>query len=317
MAGYSFDEAVRRQMSSAERAPTAEAAARRARVFGGPAPAATPAWRTGRPGVMTEAESAARFGGWLPVTHSHAQWQEHQRRRAVAEETERQIAEEQRVLRLAADHGWDWVRGNTSGELARVAESVRSRLGGSGTRLQESLATALVDAGLRVRLQETTAVRPKALTGRRIEVTIINPGMGSSGLYTADVLEQAARDKVFPKGLALYFDHPTERELRERPERSVRDLAGRLAGDARWTGSALVAEADIVPAHAELVAGLEGVAGVSIRAQGEIEMADVNGQRVRKVTRLAAPAESVDFVTQAGRGGTFRVLESERPRWAW
>lgn len=274
-------------------------------------------WRTGPPGALTEAEFTARFGTSLPSMHTHAQWQEAQRRSARAAEVDRQIAEEQKVLRFAANHGWDWVRANTSGELATVAESVKQRLGGSGTQLQESLATAMVASGLRVQLQETTAVRPKALSGRRIEVTIITPGAGSSGVYTADVLEQAVRDKVFPKGLALYFDHPTAQELRERPERSVRDLAGRLATDARWTGSAVVAEADIVPAHAELVAGLEGVAGMSIRAQGEIEMADVNGQRVRKVTRLAAPAESVDFVTQAGRGGTFRVLESERPRWGW
>lgn len=273
-------------------------------------------WRTGAPGVATEAEFTARFGASLPLMHTHEQWQEAQRRRAAVEETDRQIAEEQRLLRLASDHGWDWVRANTTGEVAKVAESVRSRLPGStGSELRESAGAALLDAGLRVRLQETTAVRPKALTGRKIEVTIISPGMGSSGLYTSDVLEAAARDKVFPKGLQLFLDHPTSREAQDRPERSVRDLAGVLATDARWTGSALVAEAEVLPTHSELVAALEGVAGMSIRAQGDVEMATVGGQRVRKITRLMAPADSVDFVTRAGRGGTFRVLESERPRW--
>ncbi|TQN44398.1 hypothetical protein FHU33_3900 [Blastococcus colisei] len=272
-------------------------------------------WRTGPPGVMTESEFTARFGASLPLMHTHVQWQEAQRRRAAVEETDRQIAEEQRLLRLAADHGWDWVRSNTTGEVAKVAESVRSRLPGStGAELRESAGSALLDAGLRVRLQETTTVRPKPLTGRKIEVTIISPGMGSSGLYTADVLEAAARDKVFPRGLALFLDHPTSQEQRDRPERSVRDLAGRLTTDARWTGAALVAEAEVLPTHAALIAALEGIAGMSIRAQGDVEMADVDGHRVRKITRLMA-AESVDFVTRAGRGGSFRVLESERPRW--
>jgi hypothetical protein len=272
-------------------------------------------WRTGPPGVATEAEFTASFGASLPVMHSHAQWQESLRRRAVIEETDRQIAEERRLLRLASDHGWDWVRSNTSGEVAKVAESVRSRLPGStGSELRESAGAALLDAGLRVRLQETTAVRPRALAGRKIEVTIITPGAGASGWYPSETLEAAARDKVFPKGLPIFLDHPTASEQRDRPERSVRDLAGRLTTDARWTGTALVAEAEVLPTQAELVAALEGVAGMSIRAQGDVEMADVGGQRVRKITRLMA-AESVDFVTKAGRGGTFRVLESERPRW--
>lgn len=274
-------------------------------------------WRTGPPGVMTPAETAARIGGgWLPAMHSHSQWREHQKRSSRLAETDRQIAEEQKVLRLASAHGWGWVRTNTSGELGKVAESVRTRLGGSGAQMQESLGSALVDAGLRVQVRESTAVAPTKLTARRLEVTLITPGAGSSGYYPAETLEAAARDKVFAKGLHLFLDHPTAREAQERPERSVRDLAGVLATDARWTGSALVAEADILPTHADLIASLEGVAGMSIRAQGDVEMADVGGQRVRKVTRLLA-AESCDFVTRAGRGGTFRVLESERPRWDW
>jgi hypothetical protein len=274
-------------------------------------------WRTGPPGALTEAETLARVGSWLPATHSHAQWQESQQRQARRDEVDRQIAQEQLVLRLASAHGWDWLRANSSGELAAVAESVKTRLGGSGTQLQESLAGALVDAGLRVRLQESTSVAARTLAGRRLEVTIITPGQGASGWYPAETLKAAAHDKVFPKGLPIFLDHPTVGEQRDRPERSVRDLAGRLTTDARWTGAALVAEAEVLPTHAELVTALEGIAGMSIRAQGEAEVGDVGGQRVRKITRLMAPADSVDFVTRAGRGGTFRVLESERPRWDW
>lgn len=165
----------------------------------------------------------------------------------------------------------------------------------------------------RVALQESTAGSATLVGGRRIRVTLIDPGHGSSGYYPAATLEAAAHDKVFPEGLPIYLDHPTQLEARDRPERSVRDLAGLLAEDAKWTGSALVAEARIVPAHAELVASLEGIAGMSIRAQGEVEPADVDGRRVRKITKLVA-AESVDIVTKAGRGGRFEVLEGDR-RW--
>lgn len=292
--------------------------ARRRSAFG-VQPAAVehePSWRTGPPGRLTEAES--RGCGWLPPMHTHEQYREHQRKRAQAEETRRQIAAEQKTLRLASEHGWDWLRANTSGRDRELVESVRQRLGsGSASQLQEAAGAALLDAGVRTRVTESTNVRPTAVAGRRIRVTLITPGMGSSGWYDAAVLEQAAKDKVFPRGLHLFLDHPTSTESRERPERSVRDLAAVLTEDARWTGSALVAEADVLPAHAELVTSLEGVAGMSIRAMGDVEPAQMDGRQVRKITRLAAPAESVDFVTKAGRGGTYEVLESGRPSWGW
>ena len=175
-------------------------------------------------------------------------------------------------------------------------------------RLQESAPTL---TGGRVQLQESTAGTPTLVGGRRIRVTLIDPGLGASGWYPKETLEAAARDKVFPEGLPIYLDHPSSREAQERPERSVRDLAGLLVEDAKWSGSALVAEARIVPAHADLVASLEGVAGMSIRAQGEMEPAEIDGKRVPKITKLLA-AESVDIVTKAGRGGRFEVLEGAR-----
>lgn len=177
-------------------------------------------------------------------------------------------------------------------------------------KLRELREAAAGTAG-RVTVQESTAGAATLVGGRRIRVTLITPGHGSSGYYPAATLEAAARDKVFPEGLPIYLDHPSSREAHERPERSVRDLAGLLVEDAKWTGAALVAEARVVPAHADLVTSLEGIAGMSIRAQGEAEPATVDGQRVRKITKLVA-AESVDVVTKAGRGGRFEVLEGNR-----
>ena len=190
---------------------------------------------------------------------------------------------------------------------AQAAEA-RARL----VNLSES--TAML-ARSRVMLRESTTVTPTKVSARRLRVTIISPGVGTSGAYPASTLEAAARDKVFPKGTQMFLNHQTAREQAERPEGSVRDLAAVLAEDARWTGSALVAEADVLPTHADLVAALENVAGVSIRGQGEVEVGTFEGQRTRVVTRLVPPAQSVDFVTKAGRGGRYEVLESERPRW--
>lgn len=270
-------------------------------------------WRTGPPGQLTDAEITETIGSAFGYAHTP----ELRQKQARAAEIRRQIAMEQATLKLASEKGWDWLKANTDGKEAIVVESVRARLGGgSSSELRESAGAALLDAGLRVQVRESNAVAPTKLTARRLQVTIMTPGQGSSGWYPAETLEAAARDKVFAKGLHLYLDHPTAREVHDRPERSVRDLAAVLATDARWTGSALVAEADVLPAHAELIASLEGVAGMSIRAQGDVEMSDVGGQRVRKITRLLA-AESVDFVTRAGRGGTYQVIESERPRWGW
>lgn len=288
-------------------------------AFGREVKPSSSTWRTGPPGVLTEAEFTARVGGgWLPAMHSHEQWREHQLRQAALEETDRQVAVEQRILREAADRGWDWVRTNHTGEAAKLAESVRARLGGSGTQLQESLGAALVAAGLRVQLQESTAVAPTVQNAGRLRVTLVTPGWGSSGHYSAPVLEAAGRDKIWPSGTQCFADHPTQRDLNDRPERSVRDLAAVLTSDARWDGVGLVAEAQLLPGWLDTLGKPEMSAaiGMSIRASAEVEVGEAEGRRGRIVTKIVE-GQSVDFVTRAGRGGSYQVIESERPRWGW
>lgn len=146
----------------------------------------------------------------------------------------------------------------------------------------------------------------------RLLVTLITPGQGSSGYYEPAVLEAAGRDGVFPAGTQMFLDHPTETETFERPERSVKDLGAVLAEDARWDDAlqALVAEADVFSQHRELLSEMQAHIGVSVRAAGEVS----EGSGRRNVTQLvASPGNTVDFVTRAGRGGSFTVLESARP----
>jgi len=150
----------------------------------------------------------------------------------------------------------------------------------------------------------------------RIEVTLITPGWGSSGYYSAEVLEQAAKDGVFPAGLHMYIDHPTQRQLNERPERSVGELAGVLLEAGRWdpTSQAVVGPAQLLGQHAEAFRQPEmaEAIGVSIRASADVTMGEAEGRRGRIVGRLVE-AQSVDFVTRAGRGGRYQVIESATP----
>lgn len=129
-------------------------------------------------------------------------------------------------------------------------------------------------------------------------VTLITPGTGSSGEYSAEVLESAASEGVFAAGTHMYLDHPTPGE---RPERSLDRLAGVLTEAATWDGEKLTAPAKIYPRFRTMLAEMQDAIGVSIRAGGVVESG---------VVKSIGPVASVDFVTKAGRGGSFALVES-------
>lgn len=157
------------------------------------------------------------------------------------------------------------------------------------------------------------ATAPDAHTGTGI-VQIITPGWGSSGYYSPGVLAEAAAAKVFGKGTKMYVDHPTESEAYERPERSVQEIAGVLTEDARVDADGgLVAAMQVVKRWREPIAELASLdaIGCSIRAAGVTESGEAEGRRGPIVTALTE-GRSVDFVTDAGRGGKVLVLEADR-----
>lgn len=141
----------------------------------------------------------------------------------------------------------------------------------------------------------------------RVLLTIITPGTGSSGTYSPQVLEQAAQDRVFPKGTLGMIDHPTDHEDMDRPGGSLHNLALVLTEDARWDGTALVAEARIRSRYRDLATEFADFIGVSIYAAAEIS-------RDGAVERLIPdPFNRVDMVAVPGRGGRIAaVLESAR-----
>lgn len=160
-------------------------------------------------------------------------------------------------------------------------------------------------------LRETGARLGEATPGRpsRREVTIITEGWGSSGYYSRDLLERDG-PAIFPVGTQMFLDHPGRAEESDRPERSVKDLAARLASTPRMVGNALVAEADIYEHWRPVVDALAEDIGLSIRAAGETELGEADGRKGTIVTSLTEGI-SVDFVTNAGRGGKVgQLIES-------
>lgn len=151
-----------------------------------------------------------------------------------------------------------------------------------------------------------------AQSGGVFLVDLITPGIGSSGVYTAETLQQAATDRVFAQGLHMYIDHQTAQERQDKPEGSVRDLAAVLMEDAIWTGESLQARAKVFEVWRAPLAEMKDAIGVSIRAAADVEYGEYEGQTRRIIGRIVH-AESVDFVTRAGRGGRIvEVLESAR-----
>lgn len=155
--------------------------------------------------------------------------------------------------------------------------------------------------------------------GKLLEITLITPGWGSSGYYSAAILEQAAKDRVFPRLTQQHIDHEKDGGVG-----SVSTLAAYLNEDARWepdwldpkTGvkGRLVAESRVSPKWQDDLAFLAEALGTSIAAPAEIGMGEAEGRQGRIIEKLLpGPLNRVDFVTVAGRGGRIsEVLESAK-----
>lgn len=157
---------------------------------------------------------------------------------------------------------------------------------------------------------EGVATMPSETPGRA-RVRVITPGWGSSGYYGADTLEAAGNERIFPAGTHMYVNHPSSTEAYDRPERDVKDLAAVLLEDATWdpANPGLWAEATIFSHWREPLAEMAPYIGVSIRGAAEVAEGEAEGRKGRIITRLIE-GSSVDFVTKAGRGGGFEILES-------
>lgn len=159
-----------------------------------------------------------------------------------------------------------------------------------------------------------TASPAGAMTGRRFMARLIEADVqGSCGFYPASTLTEAANSKVFGAETPVYIDHPGVAESFDRPERSVRDLAGRLVTDAVMRPDGLYAEIEVWPHVAPAIEAMADAIGMSIRAMGTAEQGALpDGTQGVTITSLSN-ASSVDFVTRAGAGGKLvSLMESAR-----
>ena len=171
-------------------------------------------------------------------------------------------------------------------------------------------------------IREAAAVG--ALVGSRQEITLITPGWGSSGYYSPAVLEQAAKDRVFPAKTQMHIDHDGEMARYEQPAGSLTKLAAALLEDARWEPDwvdpdnpgalpgRLVSESTVMPNWREFLIAAKEFIGNSIVAAATFVKGEVDGRKGNIVEALhPSPLNRVDYVTVAGRGGRISaVLES-------
>ena len=142
----------------------------------------------------------------------------------------------------------------------------------------------------------------------RYRIRIIAPGRGSTGMYTAPNLAESA--SLFTPGTHMFFDHQTMTEDWERPERSVRDLAGVFESGAEiMPDGSLEADIKVYPSVNGIIRERWADIGVSINGWS-VEEIGPDG-----VVPVLAGIQSVDFVTRAGaKGAVLEVLESDG-RW--
>lgn len=148
---------------------------------------------------------------------------------------------------------------------------------------------------------------PEAITGNRYRVRVIEgPRWGSSGYYTSEAIDSAAA--ALSRGTKIFLDHPSASEDRDRPERSLRDLAARIDGPVTREADGVYAVMDVLPHWVPVVASLAsaGDLDLSIRAIAEFHPGEAEGRAGVIVDKIIEYL-SVDMVTEAGAGG--RVLE--------
>lgn len=143
-------------------------------------------------------------------------------------------------------------------------------------------------------------------------VQVITPGWGSSGYYSAEVLQAACEAGLFAAGTHMHLDHQTRAGARDLPERSVKDIAAVLDEAGSWdpVGQRVIAPVKVMGPYVEQIDALAPYIGVSISGSAtDVKIGTFEG-RTGPVIEGLAQIDSVDFVTRAGRGGKVLVAES-------
>jgi hypothetical protein len=145
------------------------------------------------------------------------------------------------------------------------------------------------------------------------DACIIQPGWGTSGYYSSEVL---TRDAALFTGAQMFIDHPTPVEEAQLPERSLTRLAAVVAGTPifkeGWKGPGLYGPVKVFSDHREPIKEKAPYIGLSVYGSGKAKIGEAEGRK-GKIIEAFAKVRSVDFVTVAGAGGALMpLLESAR-----
>ena len=149
-----------------------------------------------------------------------------------------------------------------------------------------------------------------------LELKIIQPGWGNSGFYSQKMLERDAG--IYKPGTQMYWNHPTASEDRERPERSLRDLAAELTTAGQFKegpyGPGVYARAKVFGPYKEAIEELAPHIGISHRVLGKAVKGEAESKKGPIIEKMVA-AKSVDFVTTPGAGGEIvQLFEAARDK---
>ncbi len=149
------------------------------------------------------------------------------------------------------------------------------------------------------------------------KIVVIKPGFGNpvdNHYYPAETL---SRDYLVFEGAKMYSDHQTEEEEKSRPEGSIRQWVASLKNVHFEEGIGIVGDAVIIEPwlQAKLATlrdqKLLSEMGISIRAAGTGTKGTIDGKEANIVERITR-VRSVDFVTEAGAGGTVLLYEVDK-----
>ena len=144
-------------------------------------------------------------------------------------------------------------------------------------------------------------------------VKIIDAGVGSCGLYRAEVLKAACEANKFPAGLQMFANHQTCEERAKRPEGEIEKLVAVTRENGYWDesgpdGPAVYAKAQVTQHWRATMESLADDIGTSWDGSCAYSWGEVGGKEMPIVEEILN-VKSVDFVTRAGRGGKIMSLQ--------
>jgi len=138
-----------------------------------------------------------------------------------------------------------------------------------------------------------------------VPIKIIGPCWGTSGYYSKELLQKYA--EKYTAGTHMFWDHPTPTEESERPERSLKDLAGVLISAGRWqedgvAGPGVYGDARVFEPFKSKLEEIAEHIGLSHVASGKSKYGEAEGKKGMIIDSIDNVA-SVDYVTMSGAGG--------------